>query len=144
MARPWSAATAATVRRRWRSSVRASAMFWCGDEITSICGCRNSVELRPSVAALAAAKNFLGTSSTTDFVRASTRKYSSSMPNANAPGMAQTCVCDRKEGTKSIGTTELVAAALDANSNRKPEGKGGQITCPQTPQFHRKNLLLCQ
>src|SRR5262249_21516200 len=107
-------------------------MFRCGDEITSICGCRNSVELRPLVATLAASKNFLGTSSTTALVSASTRKYSSSMPNANAPSGARHCRRDVKEETKSIGTTgvvasigttELVAAARGANSNEETRGR---------------------
>src|SRR5262249_47883249 len=66
---------------------RASAMFLCGELITSTCGCRNSGAMRPSVAAVAASKNACGTSTARSLVAASTKKYSSSIPNVNVPAM---------------------------------------------------------
>src|SRR5437764_898920 len=83
----------ATVWRRNFSSVRASATFVCGVVAASSWACSISPFTCPPVRELSSARNDCGISRETDLVSASTRKYSSSMPNLYSPDMVHLSPC---------------------------------------------------
>src|SRR4029079_5589376 len=77
----------ATVWRRKRSSVRASAILVWGAVATSSCDWSISPIACPSVTDLSFSRKAGGISRATDLVSASTRKYSSSIPNLYSSDM---------------------------------------------------------
>ena len=98
-------------------------MLTCGDDFTSICGCRNSGEMRPAVAAPAASKKARGTAWAMRRVCASTRKYSSSIPIGKAWSIRDLASA-RRDGSCLVMSTAPFAKAVNAHTGGKSEAEG--------------------